>query len=81
MANSIFSSFLLSICQKTTVITHEQGKSPPPSLRKTAGSPSGAHRGAAALGFGAESELSVVATPTTLHTALCSFCRLSPRLV
>ena len=25
---SIFSSFLLNVCQKTTVITHEQGKSP-----------------------------------------------------
>ena len=47
---SIFSSFLLSLCQKTTVITQEQ-ETFPPRPPKSPGLPSDAHEGTLAPGL------------------------------
>lgn len=47
---SIFSSFLLSLCQKTTVITQEQ-ETFPPRPPKSPGLPSDAHGGTLAPGL------------------------------
>ena len=42
---SIFSSFLLNVCQKTTVITHKQGKLPPSQSLGELDLPPDAHLG------------------------------------
>lgn len=64
---SIFSSFFLSLCQKTTVITQEQ-QTFPPRPPKSPGLPSDAHRGTLAPGLPSDARGSTL-VPNSLSDA------------
>lgn len=64
---SIFSSFLLNVCQKTTVITHEQGKFPSSRSPEECGSALRCPLSVPCPGFGVASGISM--KPNTQHEA------------